>query len=39
MVKNKKGNTVAMIYASNGIVPSKEWEHNKYIRNNNGNTI
>ena len=26
-MKNIHGQTVAMIYAENGIIPPKEWEH------------
>lgn len=32
---NLDGNTVAMIFASNGIEPPKEWKHRPKLSNNN----
>ena len=31
--------TVAMKLASNGIIPPKEWQHDKYLRDRWGNTV
>ena len=28
-----------MIYANQGIIPPEEWEHNKTLQNNNGQTV
>ena len=33
------GYTLAMLLARQGIVPPKEWQHNKYLRDRNGNTV
>ena len=34
-----KLNTVSILLAKNGIIPPNEWYHDKYIRNNNGETV
>ena len=31
-LKNKYGYTVALLYASKGLIPPKQWYHNKLIR-------
>lgn len=38
-MQNKDGNTVAMLLASNGIIPPICWEHDSIISNKNGNTV
>ena len=38
-LKNKDGNTVAIILAEKYSVPPKEWEHDKFIKNRHNNTV
>ena len=31
-IKNKYGYTAALLYASKGLIPPKQWEHSKFIQ-------